>query len=56
MMLRDRGVLATYNGEIYSCPELYEELAALSHVFWRTCDIEVLLYAYLQWGGLPETL
>lgn len=45
-----RGTVVTYNGEIYNYLELKEELAARGHVFKTTCDTEVLLKAYSEWG------
>ncbi|HEX7071667.1 MAG TPA: asparagine synthase (glutamine-hydrolyzing), partial [Rhodothermales bacterium] len=40
----------TYNGEIYNYIELREELERLGHPFSSSCDTEVLLRAYQQWG------
>jgi asparagine synthase (glutamine-hydrolysing) len=39
-----------FNGEIYNFLELKKELAALGHIFKTTCDTEVILKSYLQWG------
>lgn len=46
-----------YNGEIYNMPELRKELEQQGIVFQTTCDTEVLLQGYTQWGdGLYEKL
>ena len=39
-----------FNGEVYNYLELQKELEDLGHVFKTTCDTEVLLAAYDQWG------
>ncbi len=39
-----------YNGEIYNCPELREELEALGHSFPDRSDTRVVLHAFAQWG------
>lgn len=44
----------TYNGEIYNYLELARDLRALGHRFDSSCDTEVLLHAYGEWG--PEAL
>lgn len=50
MALPGRDIVVTYNGEIYNFIELRDELTALGYTFRTTCDTEILLYAYLQWG------
>lgn len=50
MRLSERDITVTYNGEIYNYIELRQELSALGYPFRTTCDTEVLLYAYCQWG------
>ncbi|NHN30136.1 asparagine synthase (glutamine-hydrolyzing) [Paenibacillus agricola] len=39
-----------YNGELYNAPELKKELEQLGHSFGTSCDTEVLLVSYIQWG------
>jgi len=39
-----------YNGELYNAPELKKELEARGHRFRTTCDTEVLLVAFIEWG------
>ncbi|MCD1258136.1 asparagine synthase (glutamine-hydrolyzing) [Paenibacillus athensensis] len=39
-----------YNGELYNAPELKKELEQRGHVFRTTCDTEVLLAAFIEWG------
>jgi asparagine synthase (glutamine-hydrolysing) len=39
-----------YNGELYNAPELKVELEQRGHRFKTTCDTEVLLAAYIEWG------
>ena len=46
----DRGVTLVYNGELYNSPGLRKELMAKGHTFRSTCDTEVLLRAYIEWG------
>ena len=40
----------TYNGEIYNYIELRDELVTLGHRFHTSCDTEVLLASWRQWG------
>ncbi len=40
-----------YNGELYNAPELRQELKVRGHPFHTTCDTEVLLNAYIEWGS-----
>ncbi|PYC78873.1 asparagine synthase (glutamine-hydrolyzing) [Streptomyces tateyamensis] len=41
----------TYSGEVYNHLELRAELEGLGHRFRTRSDTEVVLHAYLQWGG-----
>jgi len=47
----DRDVVLVYNGELYNAAELRKELEGLGHAFRTTCDTEVLLLAYVEWGA-----
>jgi len=46
----DGSIQIIFNGEIYNFLELKTELRSLGHTFKTTCDTEVILKAYLQWG------
>ncbi len=39
-----------YNGEIYNTDELAPKLAEKGYDFQTTCDTEVILYAYMEYG------
>ncbi|HPF40569.1 MAG TPA: asparagine synthase (glutamine-hydrolyzing) [Phycisphaerae bacterium] len=43
-------VQIVYNGECYNHNDLRRELAAAGHSFQTTCDTEVVLCGYLEWG------
>lgn len=50
MAAAKRGLVITFNGEIYNYPELRDELRARGHELASTSDTEVLLHAYIEWG------
>lgn len=52
-MIRQRGGFnysIVYNGELYNAPELKAELEGCGFSFTTSCDTEVLLDSYIQWG------
>jgi asparagine synthase (glutamine-hydrolysing) len=50
-MSTDDGLVhVSYNGEVYNFRELRADLEALGHVFHTSCDTEVVLHAYAEWG------
>lgn len=54
---QDQTVWVVFNGEIYNFHELKRELECYGHVFRTTCDTEVIVNGYKQWGdGLFERL
>lgn len=50
MYTADKNVVITYNGEIYNFQEIREELEKTGRKFVSTCDTEVLLQAYEEYG------
>jgi asparagine synthase (glutamine-hydrolysing) len=46
----DQDCVLVYNGELYNAPELRHELIRLGYRFHTTCDTEVLLLSYVEWG------
>ncbi|WIV18505.1 asparagine synthase (glutamine-hydrolyzing) [Paenibacillus polygoni] len=46
----DKQYTLVYNGELYNAPELKKELEQRGHQFKTTCDTEVLLASYVEWG------
>jgi len=52
-MVRQKGgynYAIVYNGELYNAPELKKSLEGYGFAFSTTCDTEVLLLSYIQWG------
>ena len=50
-MSTDDGLVhISYNGEVYNFRELRAELESLGHAFRTSCDTEVVLHAYAEWG------
>jgi asparagine synthase (glutamine-hydrolysing) len=47
----DGDVVVIFNGEIFNYPELRAELEAERFRFETHCDTEVVLNAFLRWGG-----
>ncbi|OEU71456.1 MAG: asparagine synthase (glutamine-hydrolyzing) [Desulfovibrio sp. S3730MH75] len=47
----ESGVWIVFNGEVYNYVELSKELESLGHRFETTTDTEVVLKAYVEWGG-----
>ncbi len=43
-------IALSYNGEIYNAPALRAELIRAGRAFVSTCDTEVVLQGYAQWG------
>lgn len=52
MVSDDKRYVIAFNGEIYNHYELKHELLMLGHTFNSSCDTEVLLKAYIEWGEL----
>src|SRR5262245_8232498 len=49
-MATERGLVLTFNGEVYNFRELRHELEAAGHRFRSNTDTEVVLRAYEEWG------
>jgi len=47
---QENTVWVVFNGEIYNFPELRRELEGFGHIFRTTCDTEVIVHGYKQWG------
>lgn len=50
MFSDDRQIVLVYNGEIYNYIELKEQLETKGYRFHSTCDTEVILNLYLEYG------
>lgn len=46
----DDKYIVVYNGELYNALELRKELESRGRSFTTTCDTEVLLVAFMEWG------
>ncbi len=50
MFSEDGRLAIVFNGEIYNYIEIRNTLLAKGYTFRTTCDTEVILYAYQEWG------
>src|SRR5260221_14082962 len=50
MVLPSRGLVITYNGEVYNYIEVRSDLQKLGHHFHTGSDTEVILHAWAEWG------
>lgn len=50
MFDQEQTVVVCVNGEIYNFQELKKELQACGHIFFSSCDTEVVVHGYKQWG------
>jgi asparagine synthase (glutamine-hydrolysing) len=50
MSNQEETVWVAFNGEIYNFPALRQELESFGYVFRTTCDTEVIVHGYSQWG------
>ncbi len=50
MFDQEQSVVICVNGEIYNYQELKQELERCGHIFSSSCDSEVILHGYKQWG------
>ena len=47
---KDKTIWVTYNGEIYNFQDLKTILIKKGHIFETSCDTEVIIHAYKEWG------
>jgi len=47
---QEESTWVVFNGEIYNFPELRRELEGYGYVFRTSCDTEVIVQGYKQWG------
>ncbi len=50
MIYEKAGLTICFNGEVYNYLEIKAELETMGHMFHTTCDTEVILHAWEQWG------
>jgi asparagine synthase (glutamine-hydrolysing) len=50
MKILNEQIVVTYNGELYNFHQLRSQLEGLGHRFFSTCDTEVVVRAYHEWG------
>jgi len=46
----DRTVWVVFNGEVYNCRELEDELVKAGHTFAGDSDTETIVNGYEEWG------
>lgn len=51
MVDKEHELFLSYNGEIYNYLEIKDELQKKGYKFTTTSDSEVILKAYIEWGG-----
>ncbi len=50
MVYEKAGLSICFNGEVYNYLEIKADLEKLGHTFHTTCDTEVILHAWEEWG------
>ena len=51
MQSPDRNIILVYNGELYNTEDIRTDLITNGHQFEGHSDTEVILHAFLEWGG-----